>query len=142
MGGFAGHVLTGSGREDAGYLRRLITAQEVSAVTGACMMIKRTVYEELGGMDEDFAVALNDVDFCLKLRQMGLLNVWTPFAELFHYESVSRGLDDAGEKAERYNRESERFREKWKDALAAGDPYYNPNFSLDKSDFSLRVENG
>ena len=93
----------------------------------------------MGGLEEDFAVSLNDVDFCLKLRQAGYLNVFTPFAELYHYESVSRGLDDQGKKAERYNRESALFREKWKEQLAAGDPYFNPNFSLDKPDFSLRV---
>ncbi len=138
----AGHTHYKAPKQNLGYMGRLCYAQNVSAVTGACLMVKKRLYEEAGGLDEEFAVSLNDVDFCLKLRQMGLLNVWTPFAELFHYESVSRGLDDAGEKAERYNRESERFREKWKDALAAGDPYYNPNFSLDKSDFSLRVENG
>ena len=92
-----------------------------------------------GGLDESFAISLNDVDFCLKLRKAGYLNVFTPFAELYHYESVSRGLDDHGEKAKRYDEESARFREKWKEELAAGDPYFNPNFSLDKPDFSLRV---
>ena len=119
---------------------RLCYAQNVSAVTGACLMVKKKVYEAAGGLDESFAVSLNDVDFCLKLREMGLLNVFTPFAELYHYESASRGLDDTGEKAERYNAESARFREKWKEVLAAGDPYYNPNFSLDRSDFSLKVK--
>lgn len=137
----AGHVHYRAPRQNLGYMGRLCYAQDVSAVTGACLMVKKSLYEEAGGLDEGFAVSLNDVDFCLKLRQMGLLNVWTPFAELFHYESVSRGKDDAGEKAERYERESERFREKWKAQLEAGDPYYNPNFTLDKSDFSLRVEN-
>ena len=107
--------------------------------TGACLMVKKKLYEEAGGLDEGFAVSLNDVDFCLKLRQLGYLNVFTPFAELYHYESVSRGLDTDGEKAARYNEESARFREKWKVQLEAGDPYYNPNFTLDKSDFSLRV---
>ncbi len=102
--------------------------------------MKKRLYVEAGGLDEDFAVSLNDVDFCLKLRRMGYLNVFTPFAELYHYESVSRGLDDKGEKAQRYNRESERFREKWKAELEAGDPYFNPNFSLDKSDFSLKIQ--
>ena len=91
-------------------------------------------------MDESFEISLNDVDFCLRLREKGLLNVWTPYAELYHYESASRGLDDKGEKAQRYERESEHFRMKWKKVLDAGDPYYNPNFSLDRSDFSLKVE--
>lgn len=135
----AGHSHYKVPKQNLGYMGRLCFAQDVSAVTGACLLVKKSLYEEVGGLDEDFAISLNDVDFCLKLRQKGLLNVWTPFAELFHYESVSRGLDDKGEKAERYNRESERFREKWKEVLAAGDPYYNPNFSLDRSDFSLRV---
>ena len=112
----------------------------MSAVTGACLMEKKSLYEASGGLDEGFAVSLNDVDFCLKLREMGLLNVFTPFAELFHYESASRGLDTEGERAQRYNRESEAFREKWKMALEAGDPYYNVNFSLDRSDFSVKAQ--
>jgi GT2 family glycosyltransferase len=102
-------------------------------------MVKKSLYRQAGGLDEGFAISLNDVDFCLKLRKMGLLNVFTPFAELYHHESVSRGSDDKGEKAERYNKESEKFREKWKTMLEAGDPYYNVNFSLDRSDFSLKV---
>lgn len=136
----AGHTHYKQHRQNLGYMGRLCYAQNVSAVTGACLMVKKSLYEEVGGLDEGFAVSLNDVDFCLKLRRKGLLNVFTPFAELFHYESVSRGLDDSGEKAERYNREAERFREKWKEELAAGDPYYNPNFSLDRSDYSLKIQ--
>ena len=135
----AGHTHYKQPRQNLGYMGRLCYAQNVSAVTGACLMVKKAVYEAAGGLDESFAVSLNDVDFCLKLRGMGLLNVFTPFAELYHYESASRGLDDKGEKAERYNAESERFRSKWQEALEAGDPYYNPNFSLDRSDFSLKV---
>ena len=135
----AGHTHYRQKRENLGYMGRLCYAQDVSAVTGACLMVKKKLYEEAGGLDEGFAVSLNDVDFCLKLRQLGNLNVFTPFAELYHYESVSRGLDTDGEKAARYNEESARFREKWKVQLEAGDPYYNPNFTLDKSDFSLRV---
>ena len=126
--------------QNLGYMGRLCYTQNVTAVTGACLLVKKRLYVEAGGLDEDFAVSLNDVDFCLKLRRMGYLNVFTPFAELYHYESVSRGLDDKGEKAQRYNRESERFREKWKAELEAGDPYFNPNFSLDKSDFSLKIQ--
>lgn len=135
----AGHTHYKQHRQNLGYMGRLCYAQNVTAVTGACLLVKKSLYEEVGGLDEGFAVSLNDVDFCLKLRKKGLLNVFTPFAELFHYESVSRGLDDNGEKAERYNRESEKFREKWKEELAAGDPYYNPNFSLDRSDYSLKI---
>ncbi|MCM1551597.1 MAG: glycosyltransferase family 2 protein [Butyrivibrio sp.] len=135
----AGHSHYKQSRQNLGYMGRLCYAQNVSAVTGACLMVKKRLYDEVNGLEEGFAVSLNDVDFCLKLRKKGLLNVFTPFAELFHYESISRGLDDSGERAERYNQESAQFREKWKDVLEAGDPYYNPNFSLDRSDFSLNV---
>lgn len=135
----AGHVHYKQKRENLGYMGRLCYAQNMTAVTGACLMVKKSAYEEVGGLEESFAISLNDVDFCLKLRKAGYLNVFTPFAELYHFESVSRGLDDQGEKAQRYNEESARFREKWKAELEAGDPYFNPNFSLDKSDFSLRV---
>ena len=135
----AGHSHYGQHRDNLGYMGRLCYAQNVSAVTGACLLVKKELFLEVGGLDEGFAVSLNDVDFCIKLRQKGYLNVFTPFAELYHFESRSRGLDDQGEKAERYNRESEKFREKWKEVLEAGDPYYNPNFSLDRSDFSLKI---
>lgn len=137
----AGHTHYKQHRQNLGYMGRLCYAQNVTAVTGACLLVKKELYMSVGGLDEGFAISLNDVDFCLKLREKGLLNVFTPFAELFHFESVSRGLDDSGEKAERYNRESARFREKWKQELEAGDPYYNPNFSLDKSDYSLKINN-
>lgn len=136
----AGHSHYMQHRENLGYMGRLCYAQNVSAVTGACLMVSKELFEKAGGLDESFAISLNDVDFCIKLREMGYLNVFTPFAELYHYESVSRGLDDQGEKAARYNEESARFREKWKEVLEKGDPYYNPNFSLDRSDFSLKVE--
>ena len=135
----AGHSHYGQHRENLGYMGRLCFAQNVSAVTGACLLVKRKVFEEVGGLDESFAISLNDVDLCLKIREKGLLNVFTPFAELYHFESISRGLDDQGEKAARYNEESERFRQKWKAVLEKGDPYYNPNFSLDRSDFALKV---
>lgn len=138
----AGHTHYRVAKTNLGYMGRLCYAQDVSAVTGACLMVKRALYEELGGLDEDFAVALNDVDFCLRLREKGYLNVWNPYCELYHFESVSRGLDDGGEKARRYDEEAARFREKWKEVLAKGDPYYNPNFSLDRSDYALRVKEG
>ena len=136
----AGHSHYKQPKANLGYMGRLCYAQNVSAVTGACLMVKKALFDEVGGLDEGFAISLNDVDFCLKLREKGYLNVFTPFAECFHYESISRGLDDQGEKAERYNRESEQFRAKWKDVLEAGDPYYNKNFSLDRSDFSLKIQ--
>ncbi|MCL2718013.1 MAG: glycosyltransferase family 2 protein [Lachnospiraceae bacterium] len=136
----AGHSHYKQHRENLGYMGRLCYTQNVSAVTGACLMVKKSLFHEVGGLDESFAISLNDVDFCLKLRERGYLNVFTPFAELFHYESKSRGLDDQGEKALRYDEESARFREKWAAVLAAGDPYYNPNFSLDRSDFALKIQ--
>ena len=135
----AGHSHYKVNIENVGYMGRLCYAQDVSAVTGACLLVRKKWFDELGGLDEGFAVALNDVDFCLRLREKGLLNVFTPFAELYHFESKSRGLDDKDEKAVRYDQESEKFRQKWKEVLDAGDPYYNPNFSLDRSDFSLRI---
>ena len=135
----AGHTHYKQSRENLGYMGRLCYTQDVTAVTGACLMVKRSLWDTVGGLDEGFEISLNDVDFCLKLRKKGYLNIFTPFAELYHYESVSRGLDDNGEKAERYNKESAKFREKWKAELEAGDPYYNPNFSLDRSDYSLKI---
>lgn len=136
----AGHTHYKMPKENLGYMGRLCYTQDVSAVTGACLLVKKSLWDEVGGLDTDFKISLNDVDFCLKLREKGYLNVFTPFAELYHYESVSRGLDDSGEKAERYNKESEHFRTKWKEVLEKGDPYYNANFSLDRSDFSVKVE--
>ena len=134
----AGHSHYRVSSNNLGYMGRLCYAQDVMAVTGACLMMRRSLFEELGGLDESFAVSLNDVDLCIRAWKAGYLNVFTPFAELYHYESVSRGLDDQGEKAQRYNRESEAFRARWKELLDKGDPYYNPNFSLDRSDFALR----
>lgn len=136
----AGHTHYREARTNLGYMGRLCYAQDVSAVTGACLMVERALYEKLGGLDESFAIALNDVDFCLRLREEGYLNVWNPYCELYHFESISRGLDDAGEKAKRYDEESARFREKWKVQLEKGDPYYNPNFSLDRSDYALKID--
>ena len=136
----AGHVHYKQAGQNLGYMGRLCYAQNMSAVTAACLMVERSKYDEVGGFDERLAVSLNDVDFCLKLRQKGYVNVFTPFAELTHYESASRGDDLTGENAARYERECERFRDRWREVLEAGDPYYNPNFSLDRSDFSLNVE--
>lgn len=136
----AGHSHYRVSSNNLGYMGRLCYAQDVMAVTGACLMMRRSLFEELGGLDESFAVSLNDVDLCIRAWKAGYLNVFTPFAELYHYESVSRGLDDQGEKAQRYNRESEAFRARWKELLDKGDPYYNPNFSLDRSDFALRTD--
>lgn len=136
----AGHSHYRVSSNNLGYMGRLCYAQNVMAVTGACLMMRKSLFNELNGLDENFAVSLNDVDLCIRAWKAGYVNVFTPFAELYHFESVSRGLDDHGEKAERYERESEAFRTKWKGLLTKGDPYYNPNFSLDRSDFALKQE--
>ncbi|MBP3476359.1 MAG: glycosyltransferase family 2 protein [Lachnospiraceae bacterium] len=136
----AGHSHYRVSYNNLGYMGKLCYAQNVMAVTGACLMMRKSLYEQLGGLDESFTVSLNDVDLCVRAWKAGYVNVFTPFAELYHYESISRGLDDQGEKAQRYNRESEAFRAKWKDLLAQGDPYYNPNFSLDRSDYALKYD--
>lgn len=136
----AGHTHYKVNMENVGYMGKLCYAQDVTAVTGACLMVRKSLYMEVGGLDETFEIALNDVDFCLKLRELGYLNLWNPYCELYHYESKSRGLDDKADKARRYDEESAHFRTKWKNVLEQGDPYYNPNFSLDRSDYSIRME--
>lgn len=139
FGGIAGHAFIGSLREDNGYFSRIICAADLSAVTAACMMVKRSVFEEAGGFDESLQVAFNDIDFCLKVRALGKLVVYNPYAELYHYESKSRGYEDTPDKVQRFNREANVFLRKWPDILEKGDPYYNVNLSLDKADFSLKV---
>lgn len=138
FGGIAGHTFIGSSRYDNGYFSRIICAQDYSAVTAACMMTKKSLYQEVGGLTEEFRVAFNDIDYCMKVRETGKLVVYNPAAELYHYESKSRGLEDTPEKVERFNSEVARFIERWNKQLQAGDPYYNPNLSLDKADFSLK----
>ncbi len=133
----AGHTHYGVDKENVGYMGRLFYAQDVSAVTGACMMVKKSLYEELGGLDEEFTVAFNDVDFCLKARDKGYLNIFTPYCELYHYESKSRGFEDTRKKRKRFRQEVQMFREKWKKVIEDGDPYFNPNFSLDRPDFYI-----
>lgn len=138
VGGFAGHILTGSKRGENGYFGRLSAIQDISAVTAACLMIKRSVFEEIGGFDEEFGVALNDVDLCMKVRDTGKLIIFNPWVEMYHYESKSRGFEDTPEKVERFKSEIKRFRDKWKAILENGDPYYNVNLTLDRGDCSVR----
>lgn len=135
----AGHIHCRQGRDSIGYMGKLCYAQNVSAVTAACLLVSKEKYEEVGGLDENFKVALNDVDFCLKLREKGYLNIFTPYSELYHYESISRGSDLEGANLARLDKESEDFKAKWKEVLDKGDPYYNPNFSLDNNDYSLKM---
>ena len=133
LGSVAGHAFYGVGRGEAGYMGKLLYAQDMSAVTGACLMVRRDVYEALNGLDEDFRIAFNDIDFCMRIRKAGYLIVWTPYAELYHREQASRGSDAVGVNRRRFRSEIRLFQEKWGEELAAGDPYYNPNLSLRES---------
>lgn len=133
----AGHYFRGVNRYHTGYMGRLLYVQNVSAVTAACVMISRDVFHKMGGFDENFVVAFNDIDLCMRIRRAGYLVVWTPFAELYHYESISRGANDTLEKQKRHELEVTLFEQRWKNELMAGDPYYNPNFSLDREDFFI-----
>ena len=139
FGGIAGHAFIGQKRGDNGYFSRIICAQDYSAVTAACMMVKASVFQAVGGMSCDLKVAFNDIDFCMKVRRYGKRIVYNPYAELYHYESRSRGLENTQEKIERFNNEIALFLERWGDQVKAGDPYYNPNLTLDKADFSLKI---
>ena len=138
FGGIAGHTFIGLHETQNSYCHRAMIAQNYSAVTAACMMSKRSAFDKVGGFSEELAVAFNDIDYCMKIRSLGLLVVYTPYALAYHYESKSRGLEDTPEKVERFNREIAAFMKKWPDILKNGDPYYNPNLTLRKSDFALR----
>lgn len=136
----AGHSHYGVTKENLGYMGRLYYAQDVSAVTGACLLVRKSLYDELNGLDEDFTVAFNDVDFCLRIREKGLLVVFNPYAELYHYESKSRGFENTDEKRIRFEQEVGRFQKRYEKLLESGDPYYNPNFSLDSADFTVCIK--
>ena len=138
FGGIAGHCFVQQKRGTTGYCHRIICAQDYSAVTAACMMVKKSAFDAVGGLSEELAVAFNDIDFCMKLRKAGYLIVYNPYAELYHYESKSRGLEDTPEKVARFNKEVATFEKKWPDILKKGDPYYNPNLTLKSQDFSLK----
>ena len=136
--GVAGHVSTGLPHDTPGYFGRAIIAHDCSAVTAACMLVKKEAFEKVNGFDTDLAVAFNDIDFCLKIREAGYLIVYNPYAELYHYESKSRGMEDNEKKVKRFMGEIKRFHEKWFDILYNGDPYYNPNLTLLENNFNLR----
>lgn len=138
--GLAAHLHRNFPRNHPGYMSRMSYAQDLSAVTAACIMVRRDVWNEIHGLDETFKVAFNDIDLCMRIRKAGYLIVFTPFAELYHYESKSRGLEDNPEKQKRFAGEIQRFTKRWKKELDAGDPYYNPNLSLDSEDFSVRTD--
>lgn len=134
----AGHSHKYFKRGEYGYASRLCLAQNLSAVTAACVMIRSEVFKKVNGLDKSYAVAFNDVDLCLKIRQAGYLIVWTPFAEAYHYESKSRGLETTPEKVARFNSEINNFLSKWRGVRDAGDPYYNPNLTLEREDFGIK----
>ena len=138
FGGIAGHTFIGLYYQDKSYFLRASCAQDYSAVTAACMMVKKSVFDEVGGFYDGLAVAFNDVDFCMKVRAAGKLVVYTPHAMLHHYESKSRGLEDTPEKIQRFQGEIEMFRKRWPEILENGDPYYNVNLTLRGSHFGLR----
>ena len=131
-GGIAGHAFTGYAGDDPGYMCRILATQELSAVTAACLLIKKSVFEEIGGFDEKLKVAFNDVDLCLKVRKKGYKVVYEAGAVWRHYESKSRGEDKEGKKMDRFHSEIIRFGSRWKKEISAGDPFYNPNLSLDE----------
>lgn len=138
ISGMSGHSHKHLPRGGRGYFGRASIAQELSAVTAACCMIRREVWEQVGGLDTAFKVAFNDVDLCMRIRQAGYRVIWTPYAELYHYESKSRGYEDTPEKQARFKEEAHRFRSRWTAELAAGDPCYNPNLTLRREDFSFK----
>ena len=137
FGGLAAHAHTGLTRRAPGDHGRATLTQAMSAVTAACLVVRKQLFIDVGGFDERLAVAYNDVDFCLRLRARGLRNVWTPFAELYHFEGFSRGKDDASAPVRPgFVAESELLKDRWANLLNE-DPYFNPNLSLDRPDFSL-----
>ena len=138
FGGIAGHTFIGLHKAENSYFHRAMSTQDYSAVTAACMMTKKSLFEKTGGFTEELAVAFNDIDYCMKVRAEEKLVVYNPYALLYHYESKSRGLEDTPEKVERFNREIKKFSERWPEILKKGDPYYNPNLTLRKSNFALR----
>ena len=138
LGGIAGAAFVGSHEKENTYMHRMMSLQDLSAVTAACLLIRKETYEAVGGLCEDYAVAFNDIDLCMKVRRLGLRVVYDPYAVFYHYESKSRGLEDTPEKVMRFNGEIAIFASRWPDILRKGDPYYNPNLTLRKANFALR----
>ncbi len=136
--GIAGHSHKYFHRSNTGYMTRASIIQNLSACTAACLLLRRDVFDEVGGLDEKFQVAFNDVDLCMKIRRAGYLIVFTPYAEMYHYESKSRGAEVTPQQQERFRSEINRFQEKWGKELEAGDPYYNPHLSLETEQFDIK----
>lgn len=135
--GLAGHAFSRLHGDDPGYMSRAVAAQDVSAVTGACMMIARSLFEAVGGFDERLRIAFNDIDLCMKVRQKNKLIIYNPKAELYHYESVSRGAEDTIRKKIRFLSEVAYFQRIWRTVLAEGDPYYNPHLDLEQATYRI-----
>jgi len=137
VGGVANHAHRRAKRGTHGYFGRMSLIQQFSAVTAACLVIRKTIFEEVGGLNEaDLPVAFNDVDFCLRVREAGYHNIWTPYAELYHHESATRGYEDTPEKQARLAAETRYMQQRWGDLLR-NDPAYSPNLTLEHEDFSL-----
>lgn len=139
IGGVAGHVNVNIAENEEGYFSRANVINNFSAVTAACLMIKRSIFEKIDGLDGNLQVAFNDIDLCMKVRKLKYLIVFTPYAKLMHYESKTRGSEDTPEKIKRFESEMDVFKSKWKDELDRGDPYYNINLRLDKVNFEINT---
>ena len=138
VGEIASHIYYGAPRGAAGYMGKLQIAQDMSAVTAACMMVRKSVFDEVGQFSPEFYYSFNDVDLCIRIRKAGYLIVWTPYAEAYHLESKSRGYNTTQAKRCILTQETALFKARWQTELAAGDPFYNCNFSLDRTDYSLK----
>ena len=138
LGGIAGHISLGASHDALGYMAKLQTVQNMSAVTAACIMMRRSVFEEAGLFDPEFHESFNDLDLCLKVRKAGYLIVWTPYAEAYHLESKSRGYNMSSKKIALLSHETALFRARWENELAMGDPYYNCNLALDRADCTIK----
>ncbi|MFU0854712.1 glycosyltransferase family 2 protein [Kluyvera cryocrescens] len=137
IGGVANHSHKHFSRTHPGYFARLVCTQNYSAVTAACLLIRKEIFDAVEGLDEEnLKVAFNDVDFCLKVREAGYRNLWTPYAELYHYESISRGIEDSPEKIARFTGEVDFMKSKWGKHLEI-DPFYSQNLTKDREDFSI-----
>jgi len=139
LGGVAGHRFKNVSRAAHGYFAKESMTEDLSAVTAACMMAKKSIYEEVGYMNEKLAVAFNDIDFCLKIRKTGKLIVYHPYIEFVHYESKTRGLEDSPEKIKRFQGEIDEFKKNWGEFLLKGDPYYNKNLSCDTEQYNIKT---
>jgi GT2 family glycosyltransferase len=135
MFGAAGHSHKFYDRYSPGYYNRLICNQNYSALTAACLMMRREVFKQVGGLDPAFKIEFGDVDFCLRILQLGYRNLWTPYAQLYHHESLTRGANDTKEKRQLNAYEVSIFKTRWSDFLKKGDPTYNPNLTLEMENF-------